>query len=111
MDEFLKALAAFQPPAAKPIEFRVYYDTETGKILNYTNEDLPGQYILVDKDTFARHRFDCCVKDGKLKQYRLPATKMVPADDGTSCHPTDITIIVDDKQKSVKWKLKAYEQD
>ena len=110
MDEFLKALAAFKPQPPKTVEFRVYYDPDTGAVLTYTNEDLPGQYILVDKDTFARHRFDCRVKDGKLKQNRLPSTKMVPGETGIPCHPNDITVICE-TPNSIRWKVKAYEQD
>lgn len=108
-DEFLKALRLFQPPLPREIEFRVYYNTNTGEILNYTNDDLPGDYILVDQETFARHRFDCKIKDGKIVPYRLPVGKLIPGDSGTPCASDDISIIASEAQPRQHWSMHTYE--
>lgn len=59
-DEFWKAIAAsdFTPP--DPIEHKIYYDAK-GNITKCTIEDLDGEYIVVDKDTFV------AIQTGKYK--------------------------------------------
>lgn len=109
MDEFLKAYAGIEWPGPIVIEYRIYYDVETGRVIDYTNEQRPGTFIKVDRETFARHRFDCVVKDGKLVFPREPLGKLVPAGKGTVCHVRDITIIVDESQPHQRWTMKTYE--
>lgn len=108
-EEFLKALAAFRPVVPKAIEYRVYYDPATGQIQSYTNDDLPGDFIVVDRDTFAKHRFDCVIKNGQLVPYRPPVAKLTPAADGTACHASDVAIIAGPGNPITNWKMKTYE--
>ena len=111
MDEFTKAWNEFQwsttPPP--PIEFRVYYDSATGEILYYTTESHAGDYILVDKDTFHRNRFDWCVKNGKMHAPMLLRAKLRPDTIGTACHAQDITIIAQQGDPVQYWKNHTYE--
>jgi len=107
MDEFLKAWSQIQwVPVV--IEYKVYYNTTTGNILDYTTDDLPGTYITVDKDTFHRHRFDMKVKDGKLVATKPTVGKLCPSDTGTPCHPADITIVTDNTP-AIFWKNHTYD--
>lgn len=108
LSEFAKALQSFHPPAPKKIEYRIYYDVKSGTVLNYTNEDLPGDYITVDVETFAKHRFDCLIKDGKIVPFRLPIGKLVPSDQGTRCHHKDICIVVE-SGPAQHWNMRTYE--
>lgn len=108
-NNFLAALAAFQPQSPVAIEYRIYYDRDSGQVLNYTNDDVPGDYIVVDKDTFARHRFDCLIRDGKIVPYRLPIGKLVPSESGVACDPEDITVISVDGSSSQHWRMRTYE--
>ena len=108
---FLSALAGLKSVNPKEVEFRIYYDKDSGEILNYTNEDLPGEYILVDKETFARHRFDCLIRNGKIIPYRLPLAKLIPSDHGVACVPGDVTILADSETSAQFWRIKTYEQD
>ena len=110
-NEFLKALADFRPAPSRQLEFRVYYDSKSGQILNYTNDELPGEYIVVDKETFAQHRFDCIVRGGKIVSYRLPIGKLVPSESGTPCTIDDVSIIAVEGQPSRYWSMRTYEQD
>jgi hypothetical protein len=109
MDEFWKAVDAVDWSRPREIEFRVYYNPDTGEVLNYTNENLPGDYILVDRDTFHRHRFDMKVRDGKLISPVPPIPKLVPGEKGQGCHPHDITIL--STENPIHWQIKTYEQD
>jgi hypothetical protein len=107
MDEFLKAWN--QINWSRPvIEYKIYYDTESGNILDYTTDNLPGTYIVVDKHTFYCHRFDIRIRDGKMIEIRNKVGKLRPDVNGTPCHPSDITIITD-KTPAVFWKTHTYD--
>lgn len=108
MDEFWKAVADVDWSVPPQIEYRIYYDAVTGQILDYTTESRSGEFIVVDKETFTRHRFEPRVKDGKLHWPGVGRSKLIPADSGTACHPEDITIICDDTIAQ-HWKIKTYE--
>ena len=105
MDEFAKALAQIQWPVPLIPCFRVYYDPETGQVLNYAMDDLPGTWIEVDRETFHAHRFDRRVKDGRLVAPRINISKLRPSANGTACDLTDITIIVDQASPHIKWSM------
>ena len=111
MDEFLKAWNNFQWPDALPtVEYRVYYDPDSGKILRYTTESHEGEYILVDNDVFHANRFDWFVKNGKMHPpAALGRAKLRPSEDGTPCHALDITIIATSGDKTQHWKKQTYE--
>ena len=110
MDEFLKAWNEFQWNTEVPkIEYRIYYDPATGNILDYTNEIREGAYLTVDKETFARHRFDLRVKKGKLVKITPTVGKLRPGLEGQACHPKDITIIVDSVGPATFWKNHTYD--
>jgi len=100
------------PKIEKP-EFRLYYD-DNGKVICYTCEKLPGQYIIIDAVSFAESRPDVRVLDGKLIRTSeiQVISKLVPSLDSPTvyCHEDDIAIIVsmDCKQKK-GWKYKTYE--
>ncbi len=94
------------------IEFRVYYD-DTGRILFYTCEKPEGNFILVDKDTFAAARPDLRVVDGRLTTLvpGIIISKYKPnSKEGVECASEDINIIVSTKyKKKQKWKLTNHE--
>ncbi len=108
MDEFWKAVGAVDWTKSSAVEYRIYYDVGTGQILDYTTESRAGDFITVDRETFARHRFEPRVKDGKLHWPAAGRNKLVPADSGTACHHNDITILWDDPHAQ-HWKTKTYE--
>jgi len=91
------------------IEFRVYYDVDTGKILDYTTDNLPGNYIIVDRDTFHFHRFDWTIQNGKITPPKNTIGKLYPDSVGTPCDPRDITIVVPDSEPNIKWKIRTHE--
>jgi hypothetical protein len=68
MTNFFKALEEFIPPVVEQLEYRIYYDIETGKPYSLSTEKLKGEYIVVSKEQFesvilSRIR----IKDGAIK--------------------------------------------
>ena len=114
MDNNEDVIILFEAPKIIPPEFRLYYDDQ-GKVLFYTCEKLEGKYITIDRQTFAEMRMDLRVIDGKVSRAMPNAVvnKLMPNDsiDSTTCHISDVSIIVDDDYigDTQKWKLKTYE--
>jgi hypothetical protein len=52
---------------SKPIEYRIYYNKDTGSIICYSQEDLAGDYILVTEQEYMNFNTEIfIVEDGKL---------------------------------------------
>jgi hypothetical protein len=108
-EEFWAILHA--PVEVKPIFYRLYYNND-GTPLFYSMEDLPGNYIDIDAETYSRRPSNIRVVDSKLKEIK-PASlvkKLVPGDRGIECDPRDICIVTD-SQPNIKWSLKTNEAD
>ncbi len=108
MDSFWQAVADHQweQPELKQ-EFRLYHD-DTGNVLYYSMEDLPGNYIIIDRQVFEEHRFDIKIRDGKIIKQNHPASwKLTPTDSASyACHASDVSIVVSDDYENKKyWKV------
>jgi hypothetical protein len=102
-EEFWAALAPVVAPPA-PI-YRLYYD-DLGNPLFYSMEELPGNYIEIDFETWTNPGH-VRVVDGQLVKIKTATVrKLVPGNIGTSCHPDDIAVVVDASQTNTKWSLK-----
>lgn len=89
------------------LEFRVYY-SKNGNILFYTTENLEGDYLVIDKQTYIEARYDLCVVNKKLvkKVKGITIRKYKPDPKGISCHKEDISVLVKGNFKhKQKWKL------
>jgi hypothetical protein len=94
----------------KPVFFRLYHDNQ-GYPVCYSMEDLPGQYIEITAEQYAESSDRVVVRNGQLiRLYQARTSKLIPAESGTPCHPTDITIVVD-AEPNQKWKLKNYDNN
>jgi hypothetical protein len=95
-------------------EYRLYYD-DNGKVLCYTVEDLPGDYIIVDHLTYLKARPDLIVSNGRLIQSNEGAviTKLEPSLYGTNCYEGDINIVITEDDNYVgpviTWNIKQNE--
>jgi hypothetical protein len=97
-----------QVPETKPVFFRLYYD-DLGAPVIYTMEHLPGNYIEVDAETYARAPSNVCVKNGQLIEIIINRSqKLVPGDIGTPCHPHDVAVVVTGSDNT-QWKKQQYE--
>jgi hypothetical protein len=101
-----------QPDIEPPkIFYRLYYN-KLGHPLFYSMEDLPGNYIEIDKDTYHQSARNIRIVNGAIKQIFTSATsKLVPANYGTCCSPDDVCIVVDSAESFIKWGKKNYEPD
>lgn len=74
-------------------EYRLYYDVN-GDPVCYSMEDLDGEYIIIDQETYAEGRYDVRVEQGKLIQpNKMTYKKLVPSDDGTETTIYDMSIV------------------
>ena len=97
-----------QPPA---IFYRCYY-LEDGTVDFYTMEDLPGNYIEVEQTVYVLAPKPARVINGKLEITKPTITvqKLAPSfNQGTLCHPQDVSVIVD--KNGAHWELKTYEKN
>jgi len=107
--EFWAVLAAMPEP--KPIFFRLYHD-DRGHVLFYSMEDVPGTYIDIDQETFAKSPTNVRVRDGRLVEIAwTTSTKLIPGNTGTPCNPTDVSIVVSEQQPNTKWSKRTYESN
>ena len=106
-EEFFGALEHM--PMPDPVTYRLYHDDQ-GCPLFYSMEDLPGTYIDIDQETFAKNSTRVRVRNGKLVEVTWKTTqKIVPSNSGTMCHEQDVAIVV--KQNGTYWSKQTYETD
>lgn len=104
-EEFYNILASAPEPIVQT--FKLYYN-EHGRPIVYTMEQLPGNYIEVDQDTYLAASMNVQVINGKIKilepeQY-FP--KLTHSDTGTKCDPRDVCVVVDDEElQYIKWSI------
>ena len=100
-----------QPVEHKEFIYRLYYNDQ-GYPLYYAAEDLPGNYIEVDRETYAAAPINIRVVDDKIKVIRhVVSSKLKPGDNGTPCHVHNVSIVVNDTAPHTKWSLTTYESD
>jgi hypothetical protein len=88
-------------------EYRLYYNKDTGEPIEYSNEKLSGDYIIVTKEQYAAGRHDVIVKDKAIvpiEDLRY-VRKLVPGSSGIACHESNVLLI--DKSSVAKWKIKG----
>lgn len=116
MDSFWEAVGAhnWEQPEQR-IEYRLYYNPEDGTPVCYSMEDVPGTFIVVDRQTYAEMRYDIIVRNEKIIYISVPQSwKLVQTDTADyACHSSDIALVVDnDYANKTYWKAKiTYESD
>lgn len=102
--EFNRRLAEMK---ATEIVFRLYHD-EQGRVITYTTENLPGNYITITREQFAEARPDVLVVDGQIelthamtKVRKLHTVDHMPAQ-AASCW--DVNIVAD-PATDTDWQL------
>jgi hypothetical protein len=98
-----------QQPCQVELEFRLYYD-EQGFPLFYSTEQAPGNYVVVDQQTYLDGPKHIRVIDGKLKIVKTVfGKKLAPASYGQACDPRDVCVVVDPTQANVCWAIRHEE--
>lgn len=110
-ENFWKAWAE-SPPGPAPVFFRLYYD-EHGCPISYSMEDLSGNYIDIDAETYQLSSRNVRVIDGKLVHIKPKKTvsKLIPSTSGTACLIDNVSIVVSEQQPHIKWNIKSNETD
>ncbi len=97
------------PEPAKPLEYRLYYDSTTGDPLFYSTDEFDKPYIVLTQQVYNKYDHNVFVKDEKL-HYRNMQThtlKVVPDPHGHwHSHPTHVEILVPITDEGKKWNLK-----
>jgi hypothetical protein len=103
-EEFWSILHSMPEP--KPVFWRLYYNDQ-GQPVCYSMEDLPGNYIDVDPETFAAAPANVRVVEGKLKYITVRTSqKIVPSTTGTLCHSQNVAVIV--TQNGTYWSKQTH---
>ena len=92
---------------APAVFYRLYHNND-GSPVCYTMEDLPGNYIEVDMNTYLVGSYNVRVVDQKL--VHLPTAALVKklrpnSATGTACDPQNVCVVVDENVLHVKWSL------
>lgn len=111
-ENFWAAMATWEAPPALPINYRLYYN-DRGQPLFYTMEDLPGNYIEVDKDLYLRSPMNVRIQDLRVIEITPQPVfnKLKPSTTGTSCHPTNVSVVVDYNTPHIKWSNNVVESN
>jgi hypothetical protein len=101
-EEFWSVLHAI--PETKPVSYRLYYN-DNGSPIIYSMEELPGNYIEVDQETYVIASFNIQVVDKKIVHNKpiRTITKLQPSNIGTACSIHDVCIVVDESLPHTKW--------
>ena len=102
-EEFWSVLRGM--PIPTPVFYRLYYNDDGTPII-YSMEELPGNYIEVDQQTYVLAAFNVKVINNKLVIIETAdIAKLVPGNNGTACHPQDVSIVINDITSCIKWQL------
>lgn len=105
-EELLEVYKNLPDPTPAPVFYRLYYN-EHGHPIVYTMEDLPGNYIDVDRETYVIGSPMVRVINKKLVHLTLKTSeKLRPSNSGTPCHPQDVTIV--DSTSTTFWSKHFY---
>jgi hypothetical protein len=110
-DNFWQVWNSFKWPEPATPTYRCYY-LENGDVDFYTMEDLPGNYIEVDQQSYVLAIKPARVVEGRLKitQPKITVQKLVPdTNQGTQCHHQDVSVIVD--QQGTYWKYQTNDKN
>jgi hypothetical protein len=108
-ENFWAAWSLPQEPPKAPF-YRLYHDDQ-GYLLFYSMEDVPGNYIEIDHETFAAGSPRVRVVDGRLRHIKTNViSKLVPSKQGHACDPRDVAVVTNNSTNKQYWKLKATDE-
>jgi hypothetical protein len=113
-ENFWQTWNTFEWSEAEPVFYRLYY-SDNGDFICYTMEDLPGNYIEIDQETYCRGLCNIRILDGKIKVIKTNQVlrKLTPniKKQGTPCHKDDVCLILPDHDSTTYWSMISNETD
>ena len=107
MSNFFKALSNIKRTVATVQSYKLYYDKNTGKPLFYSMDEVDGDFMVVDKETYVEARYDVYIEnDILIKKVFKDISKLTQHGSETTCHADDISIISDN---GTNWSLRTYD--
>lgn len=109
MTNFWEAVAQFEHTETTQLSYRLYYNSD-GSVRCYSMEELDGDYIVIDEDTYNQFRTDIIVKNGEIIRLTNNASwKLCPSSTETyGCHPSNVSIVVEkDYPRTQYWSVKT----
>ena len=102
---FLEAWHEIMSAPSPELQYRLYYDAH-GEPVEYTTDDRPGDYIVIDQETYSLRSHRVRIIDGKVVRLR-DADRMLlrPDSQGQACHPSDVSIVISEHQDNIKWRF------
>lgn len=110
-ENFLKVMATFEWPEIKPASYRLYYNDD-GTPKCYSMDELPGKYVEIDAETFARRPWNVRVVDQRIEliQPAILVKKLQPNQStGTCCHVQDVCVVVPESKPHTIWNTITHE--
>lgn len=108
-DQLLEFFSLLKPVQTRVLEFKLYYDAG-GKVITYTTDDLPGDYIVITQEQYTEARPDVLVKNNKIVYTHLQryVFKLEKNTEGVATSKYDINIISMEPD-SQYWKQQSYD--
>lgn len=108
MSNFFKAIKNKKPIKHTELEYRLYYNKDTGLPLFYSMDtNTSGDFIIVDKETYSLADYNVVVKDNTLiKKVFKDVSKLTQHGTETTCHKSDISIV---STSGINWSLRLYD--
>lgn len=87
---------------SKPIEYRLYYDKESGLPIKYSAMDEEGDYIVITHKDYELANFQVKVINGRLIKPVHPRFLIIKrSTTGFAVHPENWNILVDTQQEHI----------
>jgi hypothetical protein len=100
----------YNTPEPTTVTYRLYHDQQ-GRLLFYSMEDCPGQWVEIDQEFFARSPSRVRVIQGQVHELEWRRSlKIQPCQAGRPCHPKDVSIIYH-QPDAQNWAIISYEQN
>ena len=110
-ENFWEVFSKLEPWLPPVVFWRLHYDDQ-GYPLFYTMEHKPGNYIDVTPEQFQRANMRVRVRDEKLIELNTnPIKKKIPAETGTPCYLTDVSIVVSVEEPHQCWRIATNESN
>lgn len=103
---FLEAFAMHNwDTKPEPPVFKCYYD-DNGHPTGFEMVDLPGNFLVIDRETFLEADYNIRIVDGKItKPEKNSVNKLNIADSGVPTAKENVSIVVDKDEPNNKWSM------